>query len=176
MVCTVKEVKRVNSTKNARSKLKLDAINFNKDLNDEQRVFVANRIIACIESNRLNFEVYYRDDVEDRADIILDKLQNIFQTTEEMVFDIRKCKLGIMGEVLDSSESAAVLKRIKEIEKTIVSASETTACIILLPGKEKSLQGDVQDDGGCFVWDLNDNGQLAVDWKMQAVVECSYAG
>lgn len=34
----------------------------------------------------------------------------------------------------------------------------------------KSLQGDVQDDGGCFVWDLNDNGQLAVDWKMQAAL------
>lgn len=41
MACTVEGVKRVNSTKNARSKLKLDAINFNKELNDGQRVYEA---------------------------------------------------------------------------------------------------------------------------------------
>ena len=34
----------------------------------------------------------------------------------------------------------------------------------------KVLEGSVQDDGGCFVWDLNDKGQLAVDWKMQAAL------
>ena len=34
----------------------------------------------------------------------------------------------------------------------------------------KSLAGEVLDDGGCFVWDLNDNGQLAVDWKKQAAI------
>ena len=33
-----------------------------------------------------------------------------------------------------------------------------------------ALEGDVQDDGGCFVWDLNDKGQLAVDYKMQAAI------
>ena len=34
----------------------------------------------------------------------------------------------------------------------------------------KVLEGSVQDDGGCFVWDVNDKGQLAVDWKMQAAL------
>ncbi|MBO5728386.1 MAG: T9SS type A sorting domain-containing protein [Paludibacteraceae bacterium] len=34
----------------------------------------------------------------------------------------------------------------------------------------KSLEGEHLDDGGCFVWDLNDNGQIAVDWKKQAAI------
>jgi hypothetical protein len=33
-----------------------------------------------------------------------------------------------------------------------------------------TLTGDVQDDGGCFVWGVNDKGQLAVDYKMQAAI------
>ena len=32
------------------------------------------------------------------------------------------------------------------------------------------LEGAVQDDGGCFVWAMNDKGQLAVDWKKQAAI------
>lgn len=33
-----------------------------------------------------------------------------------------------------------------------------------------ALEGEVEDDGGCFVWDLNDKGQLAVDWKKVAAI------
>ena len=33
-----------------------------------------------------------------------------------------------------------------------------------------ALEGEVQDDGGCFVWAINDKGQLAVDWKMKAAI------
>ena len=33
-----------------------------------------------------------------------------------------------------------------------------------------SLEGEIQDDGGCFVWAMNDNGQLAIDWKNQAAI------
>ena len=36
--------------------------------------------------------------------------------------------------------------------------------------KIKSLQGDVQDDGGCMAWDVNDKGQVAVDWKGHAAI------
>ena len=32
------------------------------------------------------------------------------------------------------------------------------------------LEGDVLDDGGCYVWDINNKGQLAVDWKNQAAI------
>ena len=34
----------------------------------------------------------------------------------------------------------------------------------------KSLQGEIQDDGGCTVWDINDKGQVAVDWKGHAAI------
>lgn len=34
----------------------------------------------------------------------------------------------------------------------------------------KPLEGEVQDDGGCFVWDMNDKGQLAVDRIMKAAI------
>lgn len=166
MVYAVGEVERVKSNrKNAPSKLKLDSINFNKELNDEQRFSVANRIRECIGSNRLNFEVYYKDNAEECADLILDKLQNVFQTTEKIVFDIKKCKLGIMGEILDSLENAAVLKRIKEIEKTIDSADEITACIVLLPGKDDFKQGDPKDAIRCGFAMRNRLTQFIMPWN-----------
>ncbi len=166
LVCPVEGVERVKSNKRkAASKLKLDDIKFSKELNDEQRISVANRIRECIESNRLNLEVYYRDDVEECADIILDKLQNIFQSTEDMIFDIRKCKLGIIGEVLDSFEGASILKRIKEIEKTIDNATETTACIILLPGKDKFKHGDPKDAIRCGFALRNRLTQFITPWN-----------
>ena len=40
----------------------------------------------------------------------------------------------------------------------------------VLTKKIVALEGDVQDDGGCFVWDMNDKGQLAVDWKKKAAI------
>lgn len=140
-------------------------INFNKELTDAQGVSVASRVRECIESNHLNLEVYYRDDAEECAEAIIDKLQNIFQSTEEMAFDIRKCKLGIMGEVLDSSEGASILKRIKEIEKTIDNAATTTACIILLPGKDKFKQGDPKDVIRCGFALKNSLTQFITPWN-----------
>ena len=182
LVCPVQGVERVKSTRNARKKLKLDEINFNKELNDEQRGFVANRIGECIESNHLNFEVYYRDDVEKCAEEISDKLKNIFQSTEEMTYDIKKCKLGIMGDMLDSSESAAVLKRIKEIEKSIDRTSETTACIILLPWEQDYKSVDPKNAIRCgfalrnrltqFItpWNSHDSGN-EVENKIASAIE-----
>lgn len=167
MVCPMESVKRIKSTKNARKKLKLDKINFNKKLNEEQRIFVAKRISECIASKCLSFEVYYRDDTEECADLILEKLENIFQSTEDIVFNIKKCKLGIMGEILDSSESASVLKRIKEIEKSMDSASETTACIILLPGKENFIQGDPKDAIRCGFALRNRLTQFITTWNSE---------
>lgn len=40
----------------------------------------------------------------------------------------------------------------------------------VLTKKIVALEGEVQDDGGCFVWDMNDKGQLAVDWKKKAAI------
>lgn len=37
-------------------------------------------------------------------------------------------------------------------------------------GYKLALQGDALDDGGCWVWDVNDLGQLAVEHKKQAAI------
>lgn len=65
MAYKVDGVERVTkSSKRARKKLKLDEINFNKELTDEQRVFVANRVSNRIKENvgklLARFE-WYRD-------------------------------------------------------------------------------------------------------------------
>lgn len=137
MVYKADGVERVKSTKKAKKKLKLDQINFNKELTVAQRAFVANRVKECIETNQLNLEVYYRDDTEECAKTIKNKIEDIFQTTEEITFDIKMCPLGRLGEALDGSDSASILKRIKEFEKEVEIADQITACIVLLPGKDK---------------------------------------
>ena len=182
MVDKVDGVNRVKSSKNARRTLKLDQINFNKELNDEQRLFVASRIRECIEANRLNLEVYYRDDTIECAEKIMDKLKNIFQSTEDISIDIKMCELGKLGETLDNSESASVLKRIKEIEKEMETATEITACIVLLPGKNKFTQGDPKGAIRCgfalrnrltqFItpWN-NDEEDKSIDSKITSAIE-----
>ncbi|MBD5532609.1 MAG: RNAseH domain-containing protein [Lachnospiraceae bacterium] len=165
MVYKVDGVERVKRSKNAMKKLKLDEINFNKELTDEQRFRVASRIKECIEDNRLNLEVYYRDDAIECAKEIMDKFKNIFQTTEEMVFDIKMCQLGKLGEALDNSESASVLKRIKEIEKEVEVAKQITACIVLLPGKDKFVQGDPKDAMRCGFALRNRLTQFITPWN-----------
>lgn len=171
MVYKVGGVERVKPSKNAKRKLKLDEINFNKELTDEQRLRVASRIKECIEGNRLNLEVYYRDDAIECAKEIMDKLNNIFQTTEEMVFDIKMCRLGKLGEALDNSEKVSVLKRIKEIEKEVEAAKQITACIILLPGKDKFIQGDPKDAIRCGFALRNRLTQFITPWNNDDVEE-----
>ena len=166
MAYKVDGVERVTkSSKRARKKLKLDEINFNKELTDEQRVFVANRVKECIETNRLNLEVYYRDDAIQCAEEIRAKLSSIFQSTEEMTFDIKMCQLGKLGEALDSSENASVLKRIREFEKELEIANQITACIVLLPGKDKFDKDDPKDAIRCGFALRNRLTQFITPWN-----------
>jgi hypothetical protein len=165
IVYMVDGVERVKSSKNAMKKLKLDEINFNKELIDEQREFVAKRVKECIEANQLNLEIYYRDDAIECAKEIMDKLENIFQSTEEMTFDIKLCQLGKLGEALDSSDSASVLKRIKEFEKEVEAANQITASIVLLPGKDKFDKGDPKDAIRCGFALRNRLTQFITPWN-----------
>ena len=158
------EVEIVKSNRNARKKLKLDEINFNKDLSDEQRCRVAGRIKNCIESDRLNIEVYYKEDTIECAKEIMDKLESIFQPTEEMAFDIRMCPLGSLGEMLENQDSASALKRINEIGKEMEAAEQITACIVLLPGKESFDKGDPKDAIRCGFALKNRLTQFIVPW------------
>jgi hypothetical protein len=181
MVSTVKGVERVTSSKNARKKLNLDKINFNKELTDEQRAFVANRVRECIEANRLNLEVYYRDDAIGCAEEIKAKLENVFQSTKEMTFNIKFCQLGKLGEALDSSDSASVLKRIKEFEKEVEAVNQITAAIVLLPGKDKFDKGDPKAAIRCglalrkrltqFITPWNNDDEKKVAGKITSAIE-----
>lgn len=169
MVFPVEGVDRVKAGKNAKMKLKLDEIHFNKELDEEQRIFVAKRIRECIESNRLNLEVYYGDNAEDCADLILEKLQNIFQSTDAMSFTFKKCKLGRMGEALENSNSAAIMKRIREIHKDIKKPSVTTACIVLLPGKENYKDNDPKNAIRCGFALKNRLTQFITPWTNEDI-------
>ena len=156
---------RVGSTKNVLKKLNVDEINFNKGLDENQRIQLAGRMRECIESDILHLEVYYMNDAKECAQEIISELQNIFQNTDNMTFTIKMCELGNLGAALESSKSAAVLKRMKEIEKKIETASETTACIILLPGKESYGQEDPKDAIRCGFALRNRLTQFIIPWK-----------
>ena len=136
MVRTIEDVKRVRPGRKAKRTPKLDTLNFNKKLSDEQRDMVANRIRTCIEADVLNLEVYCKDDARECAKEIVEKLEDIFQSNASMTFHINIRDLGVMGNALDSAGGASRLKRIREIEHALEGASETTTCIVLLPGKE----------------------------------------
>lgn len=158
---------RVTRTKNALAKLKVDEINFNKKLDNKQRIQVADRIRECIEADFLHLEVYYTDNNKSCAEEIIDRLHEIFQSTDNMTFDIKMCKLGSMGDALDDTKTASILKRIKEIEKKIDFAEESTACLILLPGKAAFEQGDPKSSIRCGFALRNRLTQFIVPWKCE---------
>ena len=135
-------VSRVGNTKHAAKKLKLDTLNLNRELTEDQCLLLARRMKTCTESDRLTFEVYATDDTLKCAEKIMEKLESVFVSCDEMTFTIKRCRLGSMGEVMESSKSADVLKRIREIEKELSPATEFTACIVVLPGKECFESGD----------------------------------
>ena len=185
MVHPLEGVERVTLSgkyKNASRKLNLDEIKFSEKLTDEQKNKVAHRIRECIASDRLNLEVYYRDDAEACADALLENLENIFQTTKEITFSIKKCKLGSLAEPLEANTHAAIMKRIREIDKSMEDASDVTACLVLLPGKEKFTENDPKDAIRCgfalkkrltqFItpWDKKDS-KSTVDNKRVSAIE-----
>lgn len=156
---------RVSRIKNAPAKLKVDEINFNKELDDKQRIQVADRIRECIETDILHLEVYYMDNHKNCAEEVMDRLQEIFQSTDTMTFDIKLYKLGSIGDALDDDRTASILKRVKEIEKKIDLAEENTACIILLPGKDSFEHGDPKAAIRCGFALRNRLTQFIVPWK-----------
>ena len=111
-------------------------MNLNRELTKDQRLLLARRMKTCTESDHLTFEVYATDDTLECAEKIMEKLESVFVSCEEMTFTIKRCRLGSMGEPMESSKSADALKRIHEIEKELSPATELTACIVVLPGKE----------------------------------------
>lgn len=142
MVQEIEGVSRVKNKRNAPKKLKLDTLNLNKELTKEQRNLFSNRMKECVETDHITIEVYATDNTIQCAEKIIDRLESIFETNENIGFTIKRCALGSMGERLESSESASIIKRIREIEKKLEPVTEPTACIVVLPGKEEFKQED----------------------------------
>ena len=167
MVNQTETPERIKRTKNVNLKLKVDEVNFNKGLNENEKIFVAERMRECIESDILHLEVYYQDNAKECAGEMVDTLQKIFQSTDNMTFDIKMCELGKMGDPLEDSKSAAVLKRVKEIERKLDFAEEPTACIVLLPGKEAFRNGDPKAAIRCGFALRNRLTQFIVPWELK---------
>ena len=168
MVQKVQGVSRIRRTRNAAQKLKLDTINFNRELTEEQRLFLARRMKACTESDHITFEVYAAENHVNCAEKIMEKLEQVFQTGAEMAFSIKLCGLGSMGDALESSDPAAVLKRIHEIEQKLAPAAELTACIVVLPGKDDFTEGDPKKAIRCGMALRNRLTQFIMPWKEDA--------
>lgn len=77
---------RVGSTKNVLKKLNVDEINFNKGLDENQRIQLAGRMRECIESDILHLEVYYMNDAKECAQEIISETSEYF--SEHRQYDI----------------------------------------------------------------------------------------
>ena len=75
---------RVGSTKNVLKKLNVDEINFNKGLDENQRIQLAGRMRECIESDILHLEVYYMNDAKECAQEIISELQTVIKEQVEL--------------------------------------------------------------------------------------------
>ena len=168
MVQKVQGVSRVRRTRNAAQKLKLDTINFNRALTEDQRFFLARRMKACTESGHITFEVYAAENHMNCAEKIMEKLEQVFQTNADMAFSIKLCSFGSMGDALESSEPVAALKRIHEIEQKLVPAAGLTACIVVLPGKDDFTEGDPKKAIRCGMALRNRLTQFITPWKEDA--------
>lgn len=168
MVQKVQGVSRVRRTRNAAQKLKLDTINFNRALTEDQRLFLARRMKACTESGHITFEVYAAENHMNCAEKIMEKLEQVFQTNADMAFSIKLCSFGSMGDALESSEPVAALKRIHEIEQKLVPAAGLTACIVVLPGKDDFTEGDPKKAIRCGMALRNRLTQFITPWKEDA--------
>ena len=70
-----------------------------------------------------------------------------------------------IGRGTDSSENASVLKRIREFEKELERANQITACIVLLPGKDKFDKDDPKDAIRCGFALRNRLTQFITPWN-----------
>ncbi len=136
LVTELDDIDTVKSNKNARAKLKLDNINFNKVLEDEDKEYFADRLFECLKEPKLNIEVYAQDHNKACAERIIEKLQSILKDSEQIKFNINYCPLGIMGDRLDSDKVSGSLKRINEIDKLLPNAEELTVAFICLEGAD----------------------------------------
>lgn len=81
------------------------------------------------------------------------------------------CCSFVQAQSIEIMRDGAAFSMISPSAKYIAGNIDDIAVYYNVESKfATSLEGELLDDGGCFVWDLNDKGQLAVDWKKQAAI------
>ena len=81
------------------------------------------------------------------------------------------CFLAVGAQTIEVMRDGAAFSMISPNGQYIAGNIDDMAVYCNMETKfAASLEGEVLDDGGCFVWDMNDKGQLAVDWKKQAAI------
>ncbi len=81
------------------------------------------------------------------------------------------CCTLVMAQSIDIIRGGGAFSKVSSNATYMAGNMEDLAFYYNAETKQNAvLEGEVQDDGGCFVWDLNDKGQLAVDWKKQAAI------
>ncbi len=79
--------------------------------------------------------------------------------------------LGLNAQTIDVLLDGGTFSVISPNGKYLAGNMDDYVSYFNVESKESfTLEGENLDDGGCFVWDMNDKGQLAVDWKRQATI------
>ncbi len=88
-----------------------------------------------------------------------------------MLFFIVLCALGLNAQTIDVIREGQAFSMISPSAKYIAGNIDDIAVYYNVETTEAAvLEGEIQDDGGCFVWDLNDKGELAVDHLKKAAI------
>ena len=135
-----------------------------KDLTFEKNNEFANRFAECLNDNEFNLEIYYANDLEEYADVVLNQARESFVSNENITFNISKKPLGFMGEELENDKKKGALKRIEEIKDNIEPTDEIIGCIILLPGKESFKSCDPKSAIRCGFAHTNRLTQFITPW------------
>ena len=88
-----------------------------------------------------------------------------------LLFSAILCFFAVGAQTIEVMRDGAAFSMISPNGQYIAGNIDDMAVYCNMETKfAKTLEGEVIDDGGCFVWDINDKGQMAVDWKKQAAI------
>lgn len=88
-----------------------------------------------------------------------------------LLFSAILCFFAVGAQTIEVMRDGAAFSMISPNGQYIAGNIDDMAVYCNMETKfAKTLEGEVIDDGGCFVWDINDRGQMAVDWKKQAAI------
>ena len=88
-----------------------------------------------------------------------------------LFFAVSLFSVAMFAQTIESLKDGAAFSMTSPNGAYLVGNMEDAAAYYNVQTRTiKSLQGEMQDDGGCTAWDINDKGQVAVDWKGHAAI------